>query len=197
VESLRKLPQLPVRIRQRIRRRLWRVERDVEAWSQECATILARLTTNLAIVTVPRARSPRRKHIQLVYLQEFQALLTIVLQEARLLRRLLPLEESLAQDLLTQTANRLNEHFGGLNHAEMEARQVALTPLEERVKRDAVATLREAETHASLQHYADGLRLLLSQPDSPRGTGPKRWWECWKSGFCWAASCRRPPRLGK
>lgn len=170
VESLRKVPQLPVRIRQRIRRSFrGRIKRDVEAWSQECATILARLTANLAIVTVPRARSPQLKHIQLVYLQEFLALLIIVLQEARLLRRLLPLEESVTQDLLTQTANRLNERFSGLNHAEMEARQVELTPLEERVKRDAVETLREAETQASLQHYADGLRLLLSQPEFSQG----------------------------
>jgi len=170
VESLRKLPQLPVRIRQRIRRHFWHVERDVEAWSQECATILASLTANLAIVTVPRARSPRLKHIQLVYIQEFLALLIVVVQEARLLRRLLPLEESVTQDLLTQTANRLNDHFSGLSHAEMEARQVELTPLEERVKRDAAGTLREAETQASLQHYADGLRLLLGQPEFAQGS---------------------------
>ena len=75
----------------------------------------------MAIVTVPQARSPRLKHIQLVYLDGATALLIIVLQEARLLRRLLTLEGPTDQDSLTQVANSLNNRFRGQNRAEIAA----------------------------------------------------------------------------
>lgn len=173
VQSLRELPELPNRLRQQIHQQLGQVDPDVELWSRRCAAILSSITTNLAIVTVPRASFPSLKRIQLVYLQECLALMIIVLQETRLLRRLLPLEEAGSQDMLNQTANKLNEYLSGLNYAEMEAHQTELTSLEERVKRDIVGMLREAETDASLEHYVDGLRLLLNQPEFSQASRAK------------------------
>ena len=171
VESLKEVPPLPPSIRQTIGHRFQQADLDGDAWSQQCASILSRITANLAIVTVPRASSPRLKRIQLVRLQEALALLVIVLQEARLLRRLLPLEEGVAQDLLDQTSNTLNERLGGLSYSEIEATreieagQQPLTPLEERVKRDTVVMMREAEYAGVQDHHVDGLRLLLDQPE--------------------------------
>ena len=165
VESLKEVPPLPPSVRRTIGHRFQQAELDGDAWSQLCASILSRITANLAIVTVPRASSPRLKHVQLVYLQEALVLLIIVLQEARLLRRLLPLEEAVAQDLLNQTSNTLNERLGGLSFSEIEASQQPLTPLEERVKRDTVVMMREAEYAGVQEHHVDGLRLLLGQPE--------------------------------
>lgn len=165
VESLKEVPPLPPSVRRTIGHRFRQADLDGDAWSQQCASILSRMTANLAIVTVPRASSPRLKHVQLVYLQEALVLLIIVLQEARLLRRLLPLEEGVAQDLLDQTSNTLNERLGGLSFAEIEASQQPLTPLEERVKRDTAVMMREAEYAGVQDHHVDGLRLLLDQPE--------------------------------
>ena len=165
VESLKEVPPLPQSVRQTIGHRFQRADLDGDAWSQLCASILSRITANLAIVTVPRASLPRLKHIQLVYLQEALALLIIVLQETRLLRRLLPLEEGVAQDLLNQTSNTLNESLGGLSYPEIEASRQPFTPLEERFKRDTVVMMREAEYAGVQDHHVEGLRLLLDQPE--------------------------------
>jgi heat-inducible transcriptional repressor len=127
----------------------------------------------MAIVTVPRASSLRFKHIQLVYLQDFLVLMVIVLQEARLLRRILPLEVSATQLQLTQAADELNESLGGLNFSEIEARNMENSLLGELVKKNTVGMLREAETTVALEHHVDGLRLLLSQPEFSRGDQAK------------------------
>ena len=169
VESLRELPQLPFALRRKIDLRLNQTEPDLQVWSQQCASILAAITANLAIVTVPQASAPRLRHIELVYLQEFLALLIIVLQESRLLRRLLPMDEGVDQDSLDRAAEKLNVHLGGLTRSEIEGNRLELTPLEGRVMHDSMVMLREAETTSSQEHYVHGLRLLLSQPEFSEG----------------------------
>ena len=170
VESLEEVPQLSDMLQQQIHRDFDQADPDLADWSRRCAVILSRITANMAIVTVPQARSPRLKHIQLVYLEEFTALLIIVLQEARLLRRLLPLEEPTSQETLNQVANGLNDSFSGLNRAEIELAQGDFTPLEERVRQNTLSLLREADTYTVPEHYVDGLRWLLNQPEMSRGS---------------------------
>lgn len=173
VESLRELPGLPVSLRRRINHRFGQVEPQGELWSQECASILSYMTANLAIVTAPQASSSRLKHIQLVQLQEFLVLLIIVLQEARLLRRLLPLEKGIDQDSLDQVAGKLNDYLGGLTTSDIESNPLELTSLEARIKRDSVDMMREAESSAAKEHRVDGLGRLLNQPEFAQGSRAK------------------------
>ena len=165
LESIEEVPELPAEERRRIHRSLERADLDGDAWSRQCATILSGITANLSIVTVPRSNSPRIKQIQLVYLTDCLALLIVVLQEARLLRRLLPLEDCVAANELDRSASRLNEYFGGLSHTEIESNSLELSSLEERVKRDTSDMMREAESGGPLDHHMYGLRLLLNQPE--------------------------------
>ena len=165
VESLGGVPELPVGVRRQIHARFDRTEPDTDAWCQQCASLLSRITGNLCIVTIPRAESPRLKQIQLVYIKEFLGLLIVVLQEARLLRRLLPLEEHIGQDELDRSATKLNDTLAGLGHHDIETSPLELTPLEERVKRDTSAMMREAATGSPQEHHMDGLRRILNQPE--------------------------------
>ena len=169
VESLPETPRLPTELRESVDRDLAQTEPDIGAWSKRCAAILSRLTENLAIVTAPRARSPRLKRIQLVDLQESTALLVLVLEEARLLRRLLPFGKKVDQVQLDLAASRINESLGGLNRSQMQSNHLELNSLEEQVKEGSVSLMREAETADAQEHYTDGLRLLLSQPEFSRG----------------------------
>ena len=169
VESMEEVPELPVVERRRIQHHLTQADLAEDLWSKQCATILSRITDNLSIVTVPRSSFPRLKQIQLVYVTEFLALLIVVLQETRLLRRLLPLDERIAKDDLDQSSSKLNECLGGLSGEEIEANQLELTSLEKRVKQDTSAMLREAEARGPQEHHMNGLRLLLSQPEFSRG----------------------------
>ena len=135
----RKYPNCPICSSSKFTGTLTRPTRIWPTGAGGAPVILSRITTNMAIVTVPQARSPRLKHIQLVYLEEFTALLIIVLQEARLLRRLLPLEEPTSQETLNQVANGLNDCFSGLNRADIETAQGVFTPLEERVRQNTLS----------------------------------------------------------
>ena len=91
------------------------------------------------------------------------------LEEARLLRRILPFGNKVDQVQLDLAASRLNDTLGGLNRAQMQSNRLDLNPLEEQVKEDSVSLMREAETTNDQEHYTDGLRLLLSQPEFSRG----------------------------
>ena len=169
VESLPDIPGLPNELRESVDRDLAETEPDIGAWSQRCAEILSGITDNLAIVTAPRAESPRLKRIQLVFLQDSTALLVVVLEEARLLRRLLPFNQRIDQIELDLAASRLNESLGGLDRSQMQTNRLELNSLEEQVKEGSVSLMREAETTAGREHYTDGLRLLLNQPEFSRG----------------------------
>ena len=169
VESIPESVTLPGRLRQQIDRNLAQAEPDISGWSQRCAAILSRLTTNMAIVTAPRASSPRLKHIQLVFLQDFTALLVLVLGEARLLKRLLPIEEPVGQTQLDRAAERLNESLAGLNRSEIQSQQMELNSLEERVKQDSMNLMLEAEKASAPEHHTEGLSRLLNQPEFAEG----------------------------
>lgn len=169
VESLEEAPP-PSGLRRQLRDNFDPAAPDLAALSRRCAAILSRLATNMAIVTAPQFRSPRLKSLQLVYIEELTALLIIVLQEARLLRRLLPLEEPSSQEKLNQIANGLNDCLGGRNWAEIADAPGRFNPLEEQVRQNALAMLREEDNYNPPEHYVDGLRWLLNQPEMARGS---------------------------
>ena len=165
VESLQATPEPPAGLRRHVRDQFGRAEKDLEAWIQLGAMLLSKMAGNMAIVTFPRAASSRLKYIHLVYLQEFLALVIIVMQQTRLRQHLLPLNGPTSQGELDEVANRLNGELGGLTYAEITAKQVSLSPLEDMVRDDAAAILKDVDTEAALQHHVDGLRLLLNQPE--------------------------------
>ena len=75
--------------------------------------------------------------------------------------------------MLDRVAGVLNERYNDQTYLQIEADPGELTPLEARVKRDTVAMLREAETYSSPEHYVDGLRRLLDQPEFSQGSRAK------------------------
>ena len=170
VETLEEVPPLPESVRQQIHQDFDRSDADLAELSRRCALILSRITTNMAIVTVPQARLPRVKHIQLVYLDEYSALLILVLQDARLLRRLLTLDEPIDQEALNQSANYLNDRLGGQSLPEVEGIPGDFGPISERVKQSTLSLLREADAYSIPEHYVDGLRWLLNQPEMAQGS---------------------------
>ena len=169
IDSSQEEPEPSEEARRWIQAQLMPVARDVEAWTQHAAMVLANTVDSMAIVTFPRASASRFKYLQLVYLQDFRALLIVLLQEARLRQQFLSLSEPISQPYLTQIANRLNDAFAGLTYDEAEAKEVELSSLEESVMRDTVAILRDVDSEISLDHYVDGLRHLFSKPEFSEG----------------------------
>ena len=165
VESLEDDLDLPLDLQRHLRYQFQHANKDVEVWINLAATALSQMADNMVIVTFPRAPASRLKYIQLVYLQEFLALLIIVLQEARLRQHLLPLDEPISQSELTEVANKLNDTVRGHTYSEIKAIPRELTHLEDTVLDSTASILKDMETEARLEHSVDGLRLLLGQPE--------------------------------
>ena len=165
VESLDQPPELPGQLRRRVDRWLEEAEQDAAVWARRCAGALSQMTANLAIVTEPRSMSPRLKRLQLVFLQESLALLVIVLEEARLLKRLLPLGDPVNQNQLDRAAERLNSSVAGLNQRQIKALRLGLDSLEETVLQNSLELLQESEQADLPEHHVEGLSRLLNQPE--------------------------------
>ncbi|MBT97357.1 MAG: heat-inducible transcription repressor HrcA [Dehalococcoidia bacterium] len=167
--SLPETPQLSSQVRESVDRDLAQTEPDIGTWSKWCEAILSGFTEKLAIVTAPRAQSPRLKRIQLVFLQESTALLVLVLEEARLLRKLISFSKRINQVELDHAASRLNDFLDGLNRSQMQSNRLEFNSLEEQVKEGSASLMREAETETDIEeHYTDSLLRLLSQPEFSR-----------------------------
>ena len=156
---------IPQRVQGSIRRQLSDVERDVDEWAGVAAGVLARLVGNMAIATFPKARESRVRHLELVRVQDLLLMAIVVLEQARLRRQLIPLTEPVEPADLETTSNRIKSHVVGLTRSEIEANELELSPLEEELVKATMVILREEEQAEYREHYVDGLRNLLSQPE--------------------------------
>jgi heat-inducible transcriptional repressor len=167
VESLMSEESLPWAEREMIRHQFHQAERAMEQWFQLAAAVLAHSVSNFAVVTSPRSKETRLRHVQLVPLQEMSALCVVVLNEARIRQQVLGFREPVDQTMLTTTANRINERYGGLSASEMRAQPQPETELEAATVRVA-SDLMEQESIALGDVFRDGVREVLSQPEFAR-----------------------------
>jgi heat-inducible transcriptional repressor len=164
VESLTQDVELPAEEQSHIRNLFGEVE-EMERWLKLAATLVARFVRNAALVTFPKAKQSRFRHLELVAVHEFLALLILVLSDTVLRRHLLPFNEPVTQEQLTELANKLNMAYGGLSRREIKSTKLELTPSEERVS-GAVLDVMVAEDEAKYDEpYLEGLRYMLGQPE--------------------------------
>ena len=156
---------LPNRVRWAMRKQLGEVEGEVDEWTSGAATILSRMVGNMAIATFPKAKETRVKYLELVYLQDFLVMLIVMLEQARLRRHIIRLEEPVEETGLEMSTNKVKSELVGLTRREIESRSMDLSPLEEKLVHAAIEILREEEQAAYSDHYIDGLRNLLGQPE--------------------------------
>jgi heat-inducible transcriptional repressor len=129
------------------------------------ASLLAHQVENAAVVTVPHSPRARLRWLDLVPVQELLALLSVVLQEARVRQQTLSLSQPLSQDELSVISRRLNELFAGLTASEIRRQGSELSQLEGQVAR-AVAEVLESEDEAVFgPAFLEGIRHLLRQPE--------------------------------
>ncbi len=144
---------------------------ELEQWLKTVAALLARLVHNLVVITTPKATRCRFKHLDLVALQDFMALLVVVLYEAKVRRQVLSFNRKVSQDELTKLANKLTFFFAGMTSSEILTKKEGLSPEESQISECLVAMIAAEDKLEYGEPYLEGLRLLLSQPEftnSPR-----------------------------
>jgi heat-inducible transcriptional repressor len=138
---------------------------ELEQWLKAVAALLARLVHNLVVITTPKAVRCRFKHLDLVALQDFVALLIVVLHEVKVRRQVLSFGRKVRQDELTKIANKLTSIYGGMSSSGILSKREGLSS-EERQISESLADIMVAEDKAEYgETYLEGLRLLLSQPE--------------------------------
>jgi heat-inducible transcriptional repressor len=147
---------------------------ELEQWLKTAASLLASLVHNLVVITAPKAVRCRFKHLDLVGLQDFMALLIVVLYETKVRRQVLSFNRKVSQDELTRLANKLTAIYCGMTSREILAEKEGSSSEEGQLS-ESIAQIMAAEDNLAYgQPYLEGLRLLLSQPEfanSPRMLG--------------------------
>ena len=170
VESLMQEETLPQPDEQTIRHQFHQSARGLEDWARLAAAVLAARLHYAAVVTAPYSPQPRLRWLELVSVHDFQALVVVVLQEARVLQRSLALEQPFSQDDLTVIARRLNAQFAGKTAAEMREEEQDFSPAVEAPVVKAAADLLEAADASGFElAFMEGLRELLRQPEFAQG----------------------------
>ncbi|MBI2860775.1 MAG: heat-inducible transcription repressor HrcA [Chloroflexi bacterium] len=169
VESLGHL-QLPLAEQRLVSHLYHQVEREVEKWLRLTATLLAHLTRNMGVVTIPRPVSCKFKNMELVALQEKLVLAVVVLQGARVKQRLLSFSEALGQDALSAISNKLKAAYTGLTFKQIQDGALDLSPTEAQVRDLLVDIMRAEDSDEDYEEpFMDGWHLMLNQPEFHQG----------------------------
>lgn len=156
---------IPPRVRATAKRRLRNILQNLDDWATVSAAALSGLVGNMAIATFPKARESRVRHIDLVHLQDVLVMLIVVLEQARLRRQLIRLTTPIDAAELGDATARLRALITGLNRRQIESQVMRLTPFEEELVEATAVVLREEDKAVYSDHYVDGVRNLLSQPE--------------------------------
>lgn len=167
VESLMAEEALALEERETIRHQFHQAERAMEQWFQLAAAVLAHSVSNFAVVTSPRSKETRLRHVQLVPLQETTALCVVVLNEARLRQQVVTFREPVDEQALLIASGRINERCAGLSPSEIARLPEPASDVEAFVQQ-AVVDLMEQEEVALGEVFRDGVREVLSQPEFAR-----------------------------
>ncbi len=154
--------ELPSRERQMIQHQFHQARLDLDQWMRLASAILARTSLGASIVTAPRPRHSRFKHLQLISTQGRLVLMVLVLYGGEVKQQMLTLADSLPQARLTTAADRLNGLFDGLSIGEIE---IAGQRLEMALERDVsllvLDAMRRADERAISNVYRAGLTNIM------------------------------------
>ena len=152
---------LPSREQQMIRHQFHQARLDLSQWMQLAAAILARTSHGASVVTAPRARANRYKHLQLISTQGRLVLLVLVLHSGDVQQQLLTLAEPLSQARLSAAANHLNSLFEDAIYEEVSRGIDQLDTLEYEVARLVLDIMQQADDRFISDFYRDGIVNLI------------------------------------
>lgn len=165
VESIAEESSLPVEDQVRIREFFDQIEEEIDRWLKMAAMLLSNLVGNAALITFPKANKCRFKHIELVPLHDFLAMMIVIFSETLLKHQLLSFSKPVTQDQLTSIANKMNDVYSG--HTSSEISHIIKEPtIEEQRITESILEIMAAEERVEYNRpYIEGVRLMLGQPE--------------------------------
>ncbi|MFC2047347.1 heat-inducible transcriptional repressor HrcA [Chloroflexota bacterium] len=164
VDSLNAI-ELPLAEQRLISHLFHQVERKVEECLSLAATLMARLSQNVAVVTMPKPVDCRFKHVELVALHDSLALVVLVLNGARVKNQLITFNQVISQPGLMAIANRLNAAYSDLPSSQILAKVIELSTNEQQLTNCLVKIMQAEDEQEYEDPYLDGLHFMLNQPE--------------------------------
>ena len=173
VENLMERTGLSATEQRTIQHQFYQVRGELDQWMYLAAAVLARSTLNAAVVTAPRAYEARVKHLELIGIHDTIVLLVVVLHDGAIKQQTLTTDGIVAQEDLSQAAQRLNERLrdakaGQVERAAAEQSEPPLDALERTVLDAILRAMRQREGQVNEQLHHDGLVEMLAQPEFER-----------------------------
>jgi len=145
------------------------VEEDVEEWLSLAVTLIAQRVQNVAIATKPKPIAYQFKHLELVALQDYLALVVLVLRGARVRQQLINFDQAISQDDLSAIANKLNAAYANLTSPQILAKDIELSPTEQQITDCLLRMMNAEDKREHEETYLDGLHFWLNQPEFNTG----------------------------
>ena len=165
VENISGRIDLPAEEQKRIRRLLDAAVDEYDRLLKVAAGVMSRLVGNAAIVTFPKSTECRFKHIELISMQQYIAMMVLILGNAVLRRQTIKFTEPVEQAQLSGASVKFNREYAGRTRGQIAARKQEMPPLEKQVS-DAIVQVMASEDAIEYEtSYFEGLRLMLEQPE--------------------------------
>ncbi|MBN1693703.1 MAG: heat-inducible transcription repressor HrcA [Dehalococcoidales bacterium] len=164
VESLESIA-LPREEQYLISHTFHQVEREVEAWVNLTASMLARLTRNVAVVSLPKSTDCKLKHLELIAVQDKRVLMVAVLEGAVVRQELITFDEAVTQSDLTKISDKLNGIYAGKSRNQISKSKEGLTDMEKKVNENLLEIMKTEDSKEYQEPKLEGWHFMLEKPE--------------------------------
>jgi heat-inducible transcriptional repressor len=165
VESLSRSQDLAVDEQKRIRQLLDTAVDEYDRMLKMAANTMAKLVGNVAIVTFPKAPECRFKHLEIVPMHQYMAMLVLLLSNAVLRRQTINFDEPVVSGQLDEYAARLNREYSDLTKKQITEKKLEQSKVEKKISTTISDIMSDEDTIEYESSYLEGLRLMLGQPE--------------------------------
>ncbi|GAB4484525.1 MAG: heat-inducible transcriptional repressor HrcA [Anaerolineales bacterium] len=165
VSAMLRQAELPEPVQHTISHQFHQARPEIEEWMTLAASVLARQSQAVSLITAPRAAQVRFKHLELIATQGRQVLMVLVLTGGEVNQQILSLAEPVPQERLSLAATRLTQWYAGRSLEEIAAFTPPADALEADISLLVTQSMRRAAEQAGGHLYYDGLTHVLSEPE--------------------------------
>ena len=164
VESMERVT-LPREEQYMISHTFHQVEKEVETWVSLTASLLARMTQNVAVISLPRSTDCMLKHLEIMAVQDTRALMVAVLGGAVVKQKLINFDTPVSQAELSAASVKLNSAYAGLTSGRILKNDTELSPLEKKAREYLVEIMRAEDSTENQEPRLEGWHFMLNQPE--------------------------------
>ena len=165
VSNLVQQAVLPSATRNTISHQFYQSRRGLDHWLPLAASVLANQSQAVSLVTAPHSEKIAFKHLELISTRGLQVLMVLVLLGGEIRQQILALDEAYSQEVLSRTANHLNQEFENKSLRQIEALEPSNDPLVQKILTAILDQMHLSEELVTGELFLDGLSNVLSTPE--------------------------------